>query len=74
MKLRVDGTIERYKAKLMDRGDKQVFGEDYYMTFSTVIEINNVKIILIMDQIWGVPARHGDVSSAYPKAETEGEY
>ena len=73
-KFRADGTIERYKARLVARGDRQVVGEDYLMTFSTVMEINNLKVILVMSQIWNVSARHGDVTSAYPRAQTEDEY
>ncbi|CAH0479172.1 unnamed protein product [Peronospora belbahrii] len=33
------------------------------------MEINNMKAILIMAIVWNVPARHGDVPSAYPKAK-----
>ncbi|RQM18803.1 hypothetical protein DD237_008041 [Peronospora effusa] len=38
------------------------------------MELNNMKVILIINLIWKVPARHGNVSNAYPKAETEGNY
>nr|CCA22524.1 putative polyprotein [Albugo laibachii Nc14] len=48
-KLKADGTVERYKARLVARGHKQDFGEDYYVTFSTVMELNNMKVIFDME-------------------------
>ena len=73
-KLKADGTIEHYKAQLVARGNRQVFGEDYLIIFSTVMKINNLKVILVMSQICNVPARHGDVPSAYKRAKKEDEY
>ena len=49
----------------MVRGDKQGFGKDYY------VKLNNMKVNLIMASIREVSSRHGDVPSAYPKAQTE---
>ncbi|OWZ18981.1 hypothetical protein PHMEG_0006833 [Phytophthora megakarya] len=50
---------------------KQEYGVDYSLTFSAVLEMASGKLILVISRIWGVPARHGDVPSAYVKARTE---
>nr|CCA19288.1 PREDICTED: similar to pol polyprotein putative [Albugo laibachii Nc14] len=71
LKMNADGTIERYKSRLVARGDEQVYGVDYTFTFSAVMEMISGKVILAVSRIWGVPARPGDVPSAYIKAEKE---
>ena len=69
--MHADGTIERYKASLLARGDQQVYGVDYTYMFAAVMELISGKVILAVSRIWGVPARHGDVPSAYVKFEKE---
>lgn len=73
LKTHEDGTIERYKARLVVRGDEQEYGVDYTFTFSAVLEMVSGKVILVLSRIWKVPARHGDVPSAYVKAKKEAE-
>ncbi|KAE8884915.1 hypothetical protein PF010_g28249 [Phytophthora fragariae] len=73
LKTHADGTIERYKARLVARGDEQEYGVDYTYTFSAVLDMESGKIILVVSRIWKVPARHGDVPSAYVKAKKEAE-
>ena len=72
--MRANGTLERYKARLVARGDKQKFGVDCNLTFSAVMPIRNAFVIFTFSRMWGIPARHGDVPSAYPKAFTDPEY
>ncbi|KAE8996647.1 hypothetical protein PF005_g23509 [Phytophthora fragariae] len=66
-----NGNVERYKARLIACGNEQVHGVNYTMTFSAVMDTTSTKVILVLSLLWGVPARHGDVSNAYVKAETE---
>ncbi|OWZ15170.1 Pol Polyprotein [Phytophthora megakarya] len=73
LKLYADGSIELYKARLVARGDEQEYGVDYTITFSAVLEMVSGKVILAVPIIWGVPARHGDVPSAYVKADKKEE-
>ncbi|KAG2927782.1 hypothetical protein PC110_g1843 [Phytophthora cactorum] len=73
LKLYDDGTIERYKARLVVRRDEKVYGVDYTFSFSAVLAMVSGKVILAVSIIWGVPARHGDVPSVYVKADKEAE-
>uniref|UniRef100_A0AAV1TVT1 Uncharacterized protein n=1 Tax=Peronospora matthiolae TaxID=2874970 RepID=A0AAV1TVT1_9STRA len=62
--MHADGTVERYKARLVARGDEQGYGVDYTYTLLDVMEIISGKSILAVTRIWGVSARHGDAPSA----------
>ncbi|RAW26925.1 hypothetical protein PC110_g16669 [Phytophthora cactorum] len=73
LKTHADGTIERYKARLVARGDEQEYGVDYTFTFSAVLEMVSGKVVLVVSRIWNIPARHGDVPNAYVKANKETE-
>lgn len=57
LKMHSDGTIERYKARLVVRGYEQVYRVDYTYTCSAVEDMISGKVILEISLIWGVPAR-----------------
>ncbi|OWZ04206.1 Pol Polyprotein [Phytophthora megakarya] len=52
---------------------KQDYGVNYTFAFSAVMEMTSGKVILAVSRIWRVPARHGEVPSAYVKVEKEPE-
>lgn len=51
LKMHADGTIERYKARLVTRGDEQVYGVDYTYTSSSVMEMASVKVTFAVSRI-----------------------
>lgn len=52
-------------------GNEQVNGVDYGLTFSPVMELSTVKVILVHALRCGVASRHGDIPNAYLKADKE---
>ncbi|KAG3085882.1 hypothetical protein PI124_g18436 [Phytophthora idaei] len=68
-----EGLIERLKARLVACENEQEFGVDYGITFAAVIEMSSVKLFVVLTRKWRAPTKHGDVPSAYVKADEEAE-
>ena len=54
VKHKADGTVERYKARLVARGFSQTYGIDYCETFSPVARMSSIRIhfSLAVNQNW----------------------
>ena len=48
IKTRPDGSVERYNAQLVARGFSQQYGLDYEETFSSVVKITTVRVLLAL--------------------------
>lgn len=46
VKLRSDSTIERYQARLVEKGFTQKFGIDFHETFSPAVKMTTVRTII----------------------------
>ena len=45
-KIDVDGNVQTYKARLVAKGFKQIHGIDYDETFSPVVMVKSIRILL----------------------------
>ena len=61
VKRKADGTIDRYKARLVAKGFKQRYGIDYEDTFSPVVKIATVRLVLSLAVSRGWCLRQLDV-------------
>ncbi|RVX14187.1 Retrovirus-related Pol polyprotein from transposon RE1 [Vitis vinifera] len=64
-KLKEDGTIDRYKARLVARGFSQIPGLDFGETFSPVIKHTTIRLIFSLAVTLGWKMRQLDVKNAF---------
>ncbi|GJW37639.1 zinc finger, CCHC-type containing protein [Tanacetum coccineum] len=72
-KLKVDGTIEKLKARLVIQGFKQKLGIDYFDTYAPVAHINTIRLLIAMASIHNLIIHQMDVKTAFLNGELEEE-
>ena len=64
-KLNADGSINKYKARLVVKGYAQVFGVDFSETFAPVARLDTIRLLLALSAQKGWKVYQLDVKSAF---------
>jgi hypothetical protein len=46
IKVKSDGTLDRFKARLIARGFSQIYNIDYFETFAPTVQIDTLRVFL----------------------------
>ncbi|CAM8993037.1 unnamed protein product [Rhodiola kirilowii] len=72
-KMKVDGTVEKYKARLVIKGYRQKEGLDYFDTFSPVTRITSIRMIIAIAALRNLEIHQMDVKTAFLNGDLEEE-
>uniref|UniRef100_A0A803NL56 Reverse transcriptase Ty1/copia-type domain-containing protein n=1 Tax=Cannabis sativa TaxID=3483 RepID=A0A803NL56_CANSA len=65
IKLNADGSVERYKARLVAKGFHQTQGLDYHETFSPVVKLNSIRLVLSLAVSFNWIVKQLDIQNAF---------
>ena len=72
-KMKVDGTIDKFKARLVVKGFIQKEGIDYFDTYAHVARISTIRVLIALDYIYKLQIHQMDVKTAFLNGELEEE-
>ncbi|PWA89720.1 zinc finger, CCHC-type [Artemisia annua] len=71
--MKVDGTIDKFKARLVIQGFKQKPGIDYFDTYATVARISTIRLLIALSAIHDLIVHQMDVKTAFLNGDLEEE-
>ncbi|KZV49059.1 hypothetical protein F511_11010 [Dorcoceras hygrometricum] len=71
--MKSDGTIDKYKARLVIKGYRQKEGLDYFDTYSPVTRITSIRVILAIAALRNYSVHQMDVKTAFLNGDLEEE-
>ncbi|GKB68865.1 zinc finger, CCHC-type containing protein [Tanacetum coccineum] len=72
-KLKVDETVEKFKARLVIQGFKQKSGIDYFDIYALVARISTIRLLIAMASIHNLIIHQMDVKTAFLSGELDEE-
>ncbi|KAH7864181.1 hypothetical protein Vadar_026696 [Vaccinium darrowii] len=72
-KMKADGSIDKYKARLVIKGYRQKEGLDYFDTYSPVSRINSIRMIIAIAALRNLEIHQMDVKTAFLNGDLEEE-
>ena len=72
-KLKLDGSIDKYKEKLVAKGYNQKKGIDYFDTFAPVTRISSIRVLIALASIHKLFVHQIDVKTVFLNGELQEE-
>ena len=72
-KMKVDGTIDKFMARLVTKGFTQKYGVDYFDTYSPVARIATICVLLTLSSIKNLVIHQMNVKTAFLNADLDEE-
>ncbi|KAD4179829.1 hypothetical protein E3N88_28420 [Mikania micrantha] len=72
-KMKADGSIDKYKARLVIKGFTQKEGVDYFDTYSPVTRITSIRLVLAIAALRNLEVHQMDVKTAFLNGDLEEE-
>ncbi|GKD51588.1 zinc finger, CCHC-type containing protein [Tanacetum coccineum] len=72
-KMKVDGTIDKFKARLVIQGFRQKEGIDYFDTYAPVARITTIRLLLALAAIHNLAIHQMDVKTAFLNGDLDEE-
>ncbi|GJS62236.1 zinc finger, CCHC-type containing protein [Tanacetum coccineum] len=72
-KMKVDGTINKFKARLVIQGSRQKEGIDYFDTYAPVARIISIRLLLALAAIHNLVIHQMDVKTAFLNGDLDEE-
>ena len=71
--MKVDGTIDKFKVRLVAKGFTQKQGIDYFDTYSSVARIATIRLLIALASIHKLVIHQMDVKTAFLNGELDEE-
>ncbi|KAL0354120.1 UNVERIFIED_CONTAM: putative mitochondrial protein [Sesamum angustifolium] len=70
-KLKLDGSVDKYKVRLVAKGFKQNEGMDYFDTYSSVARLTTIRVLIAFASVYNLSIYQIDVKIAFSYGELE---